>query len=177
MPFFDYEKIELLQLARKSIEAKLEGTDFNPQTDNKKFLEHRGVFVTLHKNEELRGCIGYIEAITSLWEAVKQNALAAAFDDPRFLPLQNDELKDIKIEISVLTVPEKVKLDHIKIGIDGIVLKYGAEKATYLPQVWKHFKTKEDFLSNLCLKAGLPEDAWKDPKVEIYSYQSEIFSE
>jgi len=95
------EKKELLQLARDSIVNKLEGKEFNPQTQNSKFLENRGVFVSLHKDEELRGCIGFIDPITNIWQAVIENAQAAAFDDPRFLPVQKKELDDIKIEIGV----------------------------------------------------------------------------
>ncbi len=170
------EKKELLELARNSIKSKAKREEFAKQTTNPKFLEKRGVFVSLHKKKELRGCIGYIEPVVSLWDAVIQNAQAAAFEDPRFLPVQEEEIDELNIEISILTVPEKIKVDHIRQGIDGVVIKHEGHKGTYLPQVWNHFKTIEDFLSSLSVKAGLPEDAWKNPKVELYSYQSETFN-
>lgn len=170
------ERTELLELAKNSIKSKIKGEEFLIETKSPKFLEKRGVFVSLHKNGELRGCIGYIEPVATIWDAVIQNAQAAAFEDPRFLPVQDEEIEELDIEISILTVPEKIKVDHIRQGIDGVVIKYEEHKGTYLPQVWNHFKTKEEFLSSLCVKAGLPEDAWKNPKVELYSYQSETFN-
>jgi len=171
------EKKELLDLARQVIWEKLEGKEFKKETKNEKFLEKRGVFVSLHKNSELRGCIGYIEPVTTIWDAVQGNAFAAAFDDPRFLPVQKDEFNDLEIEISILTIPQKTKIDYIRQGIDGVVIQFGHNKATYLPQVWTHVKTKEEFLNSLCIKAGLPENAWKNPNVEIFSYEVENFSE
>jgi len=171
------EKNQLLTLARNAITAKLQGKEIKTLTDNSKFSEKRGVFVSLHKNGDLRGCIGYIEPICDVWRAVIENAKAAAFEDPRFLPLQENEIDDIKIEISVLTAPKKTKVDSIRPGIDGVVLKSGMKKGTYLPQVWKHFKNKENFLDSLCVKSGLSQNCWQKKDVEVYAYQSETFGE
>ncbi|HUT21884.1 MAG TPA: AmmeMemoRadiSam system protein A [Candidatus Bipolaricaulota bacterium] len=171
----DFEKKELLKLAKAAIEAQLEGADFNPETQNPVLLENHGVFVTLYKNGELRGCIGYIEPVSTIWQAVINNAVSAAFEDPRFMPLQKQELTDIKLEISVLSVPQKTNINHVKQGINGVVIRRGGRKATYLPDVWKHFKNKEDFYASLCVKAGLEEGAWKKNDVDIYVYETETF--
>jgi len=175
--FSPEEKAELLDLARKTIMSKLEGYANYESTKNPRFLENRGVFVTLEKNGELRGCIGNIESLNSIWQGIIDNAQAAAFEDPRFLPIQQEELNDLKIEISVLTKPEATNPEHIKPGVDGVVIRLGENKSTYLPQVWDHFKIKEDFLESLCVKAGLPENAWKDPKAQLFTYQVEKFRE
>ncbi|MFZ5365561.1 MAG: AmmeMemoRadiSam system protein A [Patescibacteria group bacterium] len=171
------EKEELLSLARKAIAAKLEGNDLDIPTDNPNFSINRGVFVTLMKNNELRGCIGNIESRNSVWQGVIENATAAAFEDPRFLPLQAEELSQIQIEISILSEPELAKPEYLKPGIDGVVIKCGENKATYLPQVWEHFKTKEEFMDSLCVKAGLAERSWQDPRTQVFTYQVEKFSE
>ena len=118
------EKIELLKLARKTITRYLkEGRKDSDETKNPKFREKRGVFVTLHKHGDLRGCIGYPLPIDSLYRAVMDNAVASSVEDPRFPPVTAGELEEIDIEISVLTVPQKVKgSEDVVVGRDGIII-------------------------------------------------------
>ncbi|MEM3585342.1 MAG: TIGR00296 family protein [Candidatus Woesearchaeota archaeon] len=180
------DREKLLQLARKSIEAELRGDVLKVDDEIiRKFSEHKGVFVTLKEMGELRGCIGYPEPVLPLWQAVSRAAVAAAFEDPRFPPLLEEELKDVKIEISVLTVPELLEvnspseyLKKIRIGKDGLILRYKGFSGLLLPQVapeqgWN----VEQFLEGLCEKAGVPPGTWKHPRCEIYTFQAEVFGE
>lgn len=177
----------LLNLARKSIEYFMEKRELM-NVDEKKIMdnlkEKKGVFVTLEKNGMLRGCIGNIQPVEPLYMGVLKNSIAAAFYDPRFYPLQHDELKDIKIEVSILSEPEKIEyknsndlLKKIKTGKDGIIIKLGNRSATFLPQVWEKIKHKEIFLTELCLKAGLKPDEWKKSRMEVYKYNVVCFKE
>jgi AmmeMemoRadiSam system protein A len=143
-----------------------------------------GCFVTLHKQGQLRGCIGHIFPKSPLYKAVMENAMRAALSDFRFPSVRPEELPQIDIEISVLTVPRKLQansprevLQKLRPGVDGVVLRQGYRMATYLPQVWKELPDKEDFLRHLAQKAGLPPDAWQDPTTEILTYQAEVFGE
>jgi len=175
------ERKKLLQIARETLETYLSGKKLTPiQTDIEIFKEKRAVFVTLRKHGELRGCIGYIMPVEPLIEAVRKMAIEAATKDPRFFPVDKKELKDIEIEISVLTVPQKVNsADEIVLGRDGVIVKKGFSQGVFLPQVAEETGwTKEEFLNNLCShKAGLPPDAWKQPDIELYTFQAEVFSE
>ncbi len=178
----DEDKSQLLDLARKSIKYYLDHKKhfISKTPDNIVFMEERAVFVTLHKDGNLRGCIGHMHAQMPLYKTVIQMAVAAAFEDPRFPSVQKDELEKIEIEISVLSPMERI-FDYTKIrmGIDGVWIKQGFYSGVYLPQVaidtgWD----RETFLRSLCSsKAGLPADAYKDADVEIYIYQVEKFSE
>ncbi len=177
----DQQKKLLLKIARETLENYLSGKKLPElKIDDPVLMEKRGVFVTLHKKENLRGCIGYIEPIKPLYLAVREMAIHSATQDPRFEPVRYEELKDIEIEISVLTVPQKVKsADEIVLGRDGVIVKRGFNQGVFLPQVAEETGwTKEEFLSYLCShKAGLPPDAWKDPKTELYTFQADVFSE
>lgn len=183
--FTDEEKKYLLALAREAIKVYLEeGNIIKPKTDNIKLKEEAGVFVTLEEYGQLRGCIGYIGAVQPLYLAVRDNAINAAFNDPRFPPLEKHELDNIEIEISVLTRPEKIDamspqeyLEKIRSGIDGIIIEYMGHSATYLPQVWEQLPDKEEFLGSLCNKAGLPSSAWKEKEAKIFRYGVEAFKE
>jgi AmmeMemoRadiSam system protein A len=173
------EKKELLELARRTIENFLDArTKEYPETGNPKFLEKRGVFVTLHKNKALRGCIGYPLPIKPLIEAVVDNAVASATEDPRFPPVAGHELDDIDIEISVLTVPQKVAgVEDVVVGRDGIIISKGFMRGLLLPQVpveqgWD----LEQYISHGCLKAGLSMDEWKRG-VQIETFQGVVFGE
>ncbi|MCD4705007.1 AmmeMemoRadiSam system protein A, partial [bacterium] len=178
----DYSEEEqkyLLKLARDTIEYAFKNNGQIMPINNvpDKFKEKRGIFVTIHKNKKLRGCIGYIETVEKIYKAVQNNALAAAFEDNRFTPLLKKELSDIKIEISILTIPKKTILTDIKPNIDGVILQQNNNQATYLPQVWKNVTNPEEFYSSLCTKAGLQADCYTNPKTEFYKYQAEAFSE
>lgn len=177
----------LLDLARKTLTSYVKEKKV-PVLDEKELsrnlLNVQGCFVTLEKHGNLRGCIGDILPERELYKCVIANAVNAAVNDLRFNPVTEDELKDIEIEISMLTVPKKLKysswqdlLDKLTPLRDGIVLKSSNSQSTYLPQVWEQIPDKEDFLSYLCRKAGLNTDCWKDPKTEIFVYNAIVFEE
>ncbi|MCR4415492.1 MAG: AmmeMemoRadiSam system protein A, partial [Thermoguttaceae bacterium] len=133
---------------------------------------------------QLRGCIGHLVPKEPLVEAVVNNAVHAALDDPRFSPVAPAELDRIDIEISVLTVPQRLEfrtpeelLAKLRPRVDGVVLRVGRAQSTYLPQVWDEIPDKETFLSELSRKAGLDRDAWKDPQAQVLVYQAEAFGE
>lgn len=174
---------KLLESARKSISYSLKNgkKQFKPEKPAEaKLSEERAVFVTLKIDGELRGCIGQMFASQPLYLAVAEMAHSAAFNDSRFKPLTEEELKKVHIEISVLTPMERVKdWKEIKNGIDGVWLKKGYRQGVFLPQVATETGWDlETFLSNLCThKAGLPADCYKDPETEIFKYQVELFEE
>jgi AmmeMemoRadiSam system protein A len=173
------EKKELLQLARKTIENYLtKGKKEYPQTDNPKFSEKRGVFVTLHKKGDLRGCIGNPLPTKPLLEAVVDNAISSSSEDYRFPPVTVEELDDIDIEISVLTVPQKVKsYKDVVVGRDGIIISKSFMRGLFLPQVPVEQEWDlEQYISWGCQKAGLPADEWKRG-VEIETFQGIVFGE
>ncbi|MDX9787385.1 MAG: AmmeMemoRadiSam system protein A [Desulfobacterales bacterium] len=181
------EKTFLLRTARAMIASSLLTDVSLPETSGKAFpllLEKRGCFVTLHKKGVLRGCIGTIEAVKPLLSCVKDNALNAAFGDPRFPALTAAELPEIEVEISVLTPPEPLPFSDeqdlkkkLIPGVHGVILTHGRRSATFLPQVWEQLPEVESFLTHLCLKAGLPGKAWLDKETQIKIYQVEYFSE
>ncbi len=148
------------------------------------FARPSGTFVTLKKKGHLRGCIGTLTSSDTLKENVRRNAVNAAFHDPRFPPLEAQELDQIVIEVSVLTPPEPLTygdgdelIDRLRPGIDGVILRKGAASATFLPQVWKQLPRCQDFLSHLCLKAGLPAQAWRESHLDVETYQVQYFEE
>lgn len=176
----------LLKLGRESIQYYLRKKEFlkieSKELPSEKLKEKCGTFVTLLKNGELRGCIGHVYPVNPLFIDVIQNAVAAAFYDNRFLPLEEDELSKIKIEISVLTKPKKLEfsskqelLNKLRVNKDGVIINIGRAQATFLPQVWEKIPDKREFLSHLCMKAGFPPNTWKKSFVEIYVYQVQSF--
>jgi AmmeMemoRadiSam system protein A len=168
----------LLAVAKEAIYAKLTGNLLPQYKVAEPVLnEKRGAFVTLHKHGRLRGCIGYIVGVVPLIETVKQMAIAAAFEDPRFPPLQLEEFEHLNIEISVLTPLKRVKeISEIKIGRDGLIVRKGFYQGLLLPQVAEEEGWDvETFLENTCLKAGLSPDSWKDPDTVIEKFSAQIF--
>jgi AmmeMemoRadiSam system protein B/AmmeMemoRadiSam system protein A len=174
------EKKELLKIARTSIEQHLNQkplTSFSVTSD--KLKEKCGVFVTIKKHGELRGCIGYIEGVAPLYKAVSEMAIAAATKDPRFPPVNKNELPHISLEITILSPLKKITdINEIEIGKHGLVIKRGYNQGLLLPQVATEYGwDRETFLEHTCWKAGLPDNAWKDPKTEIYIFSGIIISE
>ena len=176
----------LLKLARSAIEAKLvKGAKVaRPEPLSPALTEVCGCFVTLHKHGQLRGCIGSIEPVSPLVECVESNAKNAAFGDPRFPALGRDELSEIDIEVSVLSVPERLHFKdaddlkgQLKPLVHGVILSRGYHRSTFLPQVWKQLPEKEKFLEHLCLKGGMSSKAWQDPETKVEVYQAEVFGE
>ena len=180
MSISEADKQRLLQLARDSITAHLQGGASPSLAGASPLLgERRGVFVTLHRRGQLRGCIGYLEAVKPLGQAVVEMAAAAAFHDPRFAPLRAEELADLEVEISVLTPMQRLeRAEDIQVGQDGLYLEKGSNRGLLLPQVAVQYRwDRTTFLQQTCCKAGLPPDAWKDADTRIYTFTAEIFSE
>jgi AmmeMemoRadiSam system protein A len=174
------EKRALLDLARSTIQAKLERmVPPLKEAPTSVLKEPRGAFVTLHKKKALRGCIGIVEAIKPLWRTVSEMALASAFSDPRFPPLRKEEYEGIEIEISVMSPVRRIDtVDEIEVGTHGIIIKRGFQQGLLLPQVaveegWD----RATFLEHTCYKAGLGSGCWKRQGTEISVFSAEVFSE
>jgi len=177
----------LVKIARRAIEEHLKGSEkFELDEDiPETLMEKRGVFVTLEKNGSLRGCIGYPEPVKPLIEALIDAAISAATRDPRFPPVEPEELEDITVEVSVLTVPEPLEVErpsdypeHIRVGVDGLIVERGWARGLLLPQVAPEWGwDAEEFLCNTCMKAGLPPDCFYDPETRVYRFQAQIFNE
>jgi len=180
----------LLKLARKTISEELgiksKQEQISPASDiEEKSLQRRcGTFVTLKIRNQLRGCIGNLDASGPIIEGVKRNAINAAFNDFRFSPLTAKEFDKVEIEISILSEPKPLEykdsndlIKKLRPNVDGVIIRKGHASATFLPQVWEQLKRPEDFLSHLCAKAGLPSDSWKNSKLEILTYNVQYFEE
>ncbi len=177
----------LVRFARKSIESYFEDSHPTIPDDIRDLTEERGVFVTLERypNHDLRGCIGYPEPVMPLIEAIESSARSAAFKDPRFQPVARNELSSLIVEVSVLTKPTLIEvndpkeyLQEIKVGRDGLVVENGPFRGLLLPQVPVEWKwNAEKFLSQTCVKAGLPQNSWQDQETKIYKFTAQIFSE
>lgn len=174
------EQKELLRIAREAISANFKGAQ-PPETsiESARLKESRGAFVTLHnKDGSLRGCIGSFMADKPLYKTVKEMSIQAAFHDPRFLPLEEEELNEIHIEISVLSPLKEVKdVDEIEVGRHGLYIIKGMHCGTLLPQVATEYCwDRNTFLEHTCMKAGLPPDGWKKD-ARILTYSAQVFSE
>jgi AmmeMemoRadiSam system protein B/AmmeMemoRadiSam system protein A len=174
----DKDKKTLHTIAQTAIESHSLGKPF-PEIDisSQTLKEKRGAFVTLHKHGNLRGCIGYIRGQKPLHQTIREMAIAAAFQDSRFKPVTQSELVDLDIEISVLTPLEKISdVEKITVGKHGIYIIKDYSSGLLLPQVATEQEwDRKTFLEHTCTKAGLPEDAWKDPSTEIYIFSADIF--
>jgi hypothetical protein len=180
----------LVGLARRTIESVIGGgrppsTSEAPEATKR----HCGVFVTLNRvrggKHELRGCIGYPYPVKALVEAVVDVSQGAAFEDPRFPSVEAAEMDEIVVEVSVLTPPEVVRVDdprhypeHVRVGEDGLIVRRGGRSGLLLPQVAVDWDwDAEEFLSQCCVKAGLPPDSWLLPGTEVQNFQALIFAE
>lgn len=183
----DHEKRILLKIAREAIKSRLEGRtipDLSLEDLPETLREEGACFVTLTRGGQLRGCVGTLQAEKPLALDVQLRAVAAAFHDFRFPRLKIEEFPEIEIEISYLTQPEPLDyrdgedlLARLEPGKDGLVLSDGSRRATFLPQVWEKLPEPAQFLSHLCIKMGLPEDAWRQQALEAQVYRVEEFSE
>ena len=173
---------QLLKLARTSIEHGLKTgkpLNVNQQDFPAEMLERRATFVTLEKNSQLRGCIGMLEAVRPLAEDIAVNAFSAAFRDPRFPPLEDHELADLNIHLSILSPSEPLSflseqdlIDQLRPGTDGLILEDKGHRGTFLPSVWKSLPAPRQFLQHLKQKAGLPADYWSE-SLKISRYTAE----
>lgn len=181
----DIQAGQLLHLARAAIRERLLGEHAQPDSPSDPcFAEPAATFVTLKIGGQLRGCIGSLEPADPLWESVRQNALNAAFRDTRFMPLTENELDSVHIDISILTDAGTLEytdaddlVRKLRPGVDGVILRYGRSGATFLPQVWEQLPTPSLFLGQLCRKAGLTESCWKEGHPEIQIYQVQCIAE
>ncbi|MBN2411071.1 AmmeMemoRadiSam system protein A [candidate division KSB1 bacterium] len=174
------EKQELLKIARQTIIRTVTSqppVSYVPEFPV--FKEKRGAFVTIHKNDQLRGCIGFIQPVKSLLDTIIEMAEAAAVSDPRFTPVQPDEISEIEIEISVLSpLREITDVDNIIIGTHGLYIEQDYNKGLLLPQVATEYNWDTiTFLEHTCRKAGLPVNAWKSKNTQIYIFSADVFSE
>jgi uncharacterized protein (TIGR00296 family) len=177
---------KLLQLAKNAVLAVFDDREVSAdEYCQRKFAEKQGCFVTLHRNGELRGCIGFPEPIMPLHQAIVQAAQAAAFEDPRFSRLERTELKEVSFEISILTKPRLIEvkkpeeyLEKVSVGRDGLIIRGLYGSGLLLPQVATEWKWGcREFLEHTCLKAGLDREAWKDLRNKVYAFQAQIFAE
>jgi len=178
------EKLTLLKLARDTLEGcvkegKKPDLHSGEYTFSRNLYEKRGVFVTLNKNGNLRGCIGHIQPREQLFNAVIDNAINSSMNDGRFRPVSEDELSDIEIDISVLSPIKKVSgADKFIPGKHGIIIHMGGMRAVFLPQVaTEQGWDREETLAHLCNKAGLPSYSWKDEEMEFFVFTAEVFHE
>ena len=181
----------LTKLARKTIMEQLgadaSGSAFQDPLsalEEERFTLRCGTFVTLKINGQLRGCIGNLTSTQTVLESVKRNAVQAAFHDPRFAPVTKEELGRIEIEVSILTEPQPLEfrdwqdlIKKLRVHVDGVIIRKGRAGATFLPQVWEQLPRPEAFLSHLCMKAGLPSQAWENSELEVLTYQVQSFEE
>jgi len=181
------DKTELLKIARDAISSAVKGQPLekiNLDSFSAKLQADGASFVTLTKERKLRGCIGALEAFQPLVMDVQEHAIAAAQEDFRFNPVSINEIESLKIEISRLTPLQKLDFEDnndliskLRPGIDGVLLKDGIRRATFLPQVWDQISNGQDFLSHLCMKMGALPDLWQKKHLDVYIYQVEEFKE
>jgi len=185
--FSDEDGRLAVKIARAVVESHVRRTKFVEPKVPGIFKKNYGVFVTLttFADDQLRGCIGFPEPVMPLTDALKDAALSACSRDPRFPPVTQDELKKIRVEVSLLTPPEEVKVKKpreyiscVKVGEDGLIMQRGHARGLLLPQVpveW-HWDA-EEFLCQCCLKAGLMPDSWLQDGTKVFKFQAEVFSE
>ena len=181
------ERSRLLDLARQALEVGVQGQPLQPldlESLPPRLREPGATFVTLTKHGELRGCIGALEAYLPLAEDVREHAVAAGTQDYRFSAVQTGELADINIEISRLTLPVELPYTRpqdlpglLRPHQDGVILKDGFHRATFLPQVWEKLPDPETFLTHLCYKMGVMPDLWRYKVLQVQIYQVEEFHE
>jgi len=177
----------LLRMAREAMECGVRGKKLTPLDDRvlSKHLREQGAsFVTLTIRGQLRGCIGALEAYQPLAHDVREHAIAAALEDPRFPPVREDELSRIQLEVSCLTRPHPLEyqdaadlLSKLKPHVDGVILRDGMRRATFLPQVWEKIPDPAEFMDNLCYKMGVSDNTWRHKHLEVLIYQVDEFHE
>jgi AmmeMemoRadiSam system protein A len=176
----DEEGPLLLALARAAIEARLSGHEGPDPGEQPPALRERcGAFVSIHARDgSLRGCIGYVEPLYPLVEAVTRAAVLAATEDHRFERVSLEELPQLVLDVSVLGRPSPIRAEDVRVGRHGLVAAGRGRRGLLLPQVpVEHAWTRETFLEHTCLKAGLPPDAWREPDVELMGFEARVFRE
>jgi AmmeMemoRadiSam system protein A len=175
--YSQHERLLLLRLAHRSIESVFGGErlDLTPPTGH--LAEARGAFTTLHLHGKLRGCIGYIMAKHSLYRTVADTAQAAAFEDPRFTPVTAEEAPQVMVEISVLSALQPIQPQNVIVGRHGLMISKSGQRGLLLPQVPVEWQwDRLTYLDQICLKAGLPSDAWRQG-ADLQAFTAEVFGE
>ena len=172
----DEDRKAILELAAQGVrEAVIHGRPLLTYPTIGIFTEPRGLFVTLHHKKKLRGCIGIIEGSAHLGENLARCAADAALRDPRFAPLRPEELAGLEIEVSLLSPIHPIRAEEVEIGRHGLLVERGLRRGLLLPQVaTEHRLSRELFLAETCVKAGLPRESWKDPETHLYGFECEI---
>jgi AmmeMemoRadiSam system protein A len=171
------DRATLLRVAHESIAAGADGRSYSPGQAEGVLSEPRGVFTTLYRRGQLRGCVGYVSAVRPLVNAVAETAQAAAFEDTRFAPVEREEVAEIQVSLSVLSPTFPISPEQIQIGRHGLMIRQHGHRGLLLPQVaTEHNWGVETFLEQTCFKAGLPGDAWKHG-AEIEAFTAEVFSD
>ena len=169
----------LLDLARRAISSAViekRIPDFSPYPST--LMQQAGAFVTLHRDGQLRGCVGQVEASDPLGDAVARAAINAALHDSRFPAVQADDVRSLEIEISVLSPPEPIAPETILPGRHGLLIVNGENRGLLLPQVATERRwSSQRFLEETCAKAGLPRDAWREPSTRVLAFAAEVFSD
>ena len=174
----DSDRSALLDLAHQAVVEAVSGRTIPEIPTEGVFAEKRGVFVTLHVQHQLRGCIGVVEAQEPLGEAIVRCAASAALQDPRFPPLSIDELHDLEIELSLLSAPAPIRPEGIEIGRHGLFISRGRQRGLLLPQfAIEHQLTTEQFLRDNCRKAQLPSEALRESDTTLLGFTCEVFSD
>jgi AmmeMemoRadiSam system protein A len=174
--FSPEDRALLLQLAHESLASAFEGREL-AVTVPPHLGEPRGVFTTLYRDGELRGCVGFAFAASPLYRAVMETARAAAFDDRRFPPLSREELPRIRISLSILARPQPIRPEDVEVGRHGLLISRGGQRGLLLPQVpLEHGWDRTTFLEQTCRKAGLPEDAWRSGAT-VEGFTAEVFGD
>lgn len=171
------ERAVLLRLAHESIETELENRPLSLDPPSPHLAEPRGVFTSLYLRGELRGCVGYVSAVSPVYRAVSETARAAAFEDNRFHPVSLEEAPALEIELSILSLPRPIHPEDVEVGRHGLLVSQAGRRGLLLPQVpVEHNWDRITFLEQTCRKAGLPRDAWQRGAT-IEAFTAEVFGE
>jgi AmmeMemoRadiSam system protein A len=171
------ERAVLLSLAHESILSALEHREISVDPPSPHFSEPRGAFTTIYYHGQLRGCVGYVLAIISLYRTVAETARAAAFEDTRFPPVTLAEARVLEVSLSILSPLRAIKAEEVEIGVHGLLVSYGGRRGLLLPQVpVEHGWDRPTFIEQTCQKAGLPRDAWKNGAT-LEAFTAEVFGD
>jgi AmmeMemoRadiSam system protein A len=171
------ERVLLLRLAHESIVAALENRDISLDPPSSHLAEPRGAFTSLYLHGQLRGCVGFVFPVNSIYSAVAETARAAAFEDNRFRPVTFEEAPALEIELSILSPPQPIRAEEVEIGRHGLLISMAGRRGLLLPQVpVEHHWDRITFLEQTCRKAGLPKDAWQKGAT-IEAFTAEVFGE
>jgi AmmeMemoRadiSam system protein A len=175
-PLLSAEALEaLLELARATVTAAVEGRRLPDLPALPELAEPRGVFVSLHRKGDLRGCLGHIEPDLPVAEAVRRMAVASSRDDPRFPPVAPGELDHLEVEVSVLSPSLRIRPEDVVPGRDGLIVQRGTRMGVLLPQVAVEQRwDRTTFLRGVCQKAQLPAEAWREPGTELYAFRAQV---